>query len=68
MSEKEKQKPARHPLENELQRICRAQEDQSKTLKMILIVLEKRLSGQVFSDFSAEAELKAREKQKTKTK
>ena len=57
----------KHQTDHEIQlRICRAQEDQSQTLKMILIALEKRLSGQVFSDFSAEAELKAREKQKTK--
>ena len=53
----------KHQTDHEIQlRRCRAEEERNRILKMILIVLEKRLSGQIFSDFSAEAELKAREK------
>ena len=62
-------KPARPAIENELQRLCRAAESIDRSLKHLVLIQAKSLSGSVFRNFDAEAELEAkqlREKQKEK--
>lgn len=64
------EKKEKHPLENELQRLCRAVEAQNKLLenllKQLILVKTKQLSGQIFSNFDPEAELAAMAKAKNK--
>ena len=56
-----KKRPA---IENELQRIARSLESMDRSLKQFVIIKEKSLSGQVFTDFDSAAALKAKEKNK----